>query len=177
MLKRFIFLIIAISSSFVQAEDKEKHKVGVVVGAASVDNVNLGTNISLGTKEIYWGYDLNDTWTLEAGYMESDSKELNIFIESIVFDTDYKVSAFLLDLQARYPLNKKHELFATLGVNFYDQELTGEQTFSESGTGSNLGFGWQVKFDNNIGLKAEYSFMYLEDVDFSGFNVGISYHF
>jgi hypothetical protein len=77
------------------------------------------------------------------------------------------------------PLSKRNSLYAKLGANYYDYELSRNHRtlYSDTGLGLYVAAGWQYEWDSGIGMNVGLEKYQMGSLDSLTSNIGISYRF
>jgi hypothetical protein len=77
------------------------------------------------------------------------------------------------------PLTERNSLYAKVGAQFYDYEMSRNHRvrFEDDGLGLYLAVGWQYEWDMGIGMSAGFEKYDMGDLESTSANVGMSYRF
>jgi len=81
--------------------------------------------------------------------------------------------------KGQYSLTQRNSLYAKIGVQFYDYDISNdnEKLKSDDGAGLFLAAGWQYQWDNGFALNAGLQSMKMGDLKIAGSTLGMSYQF
>ena len=149
------------------AADDQGFYAGAGVGQMSVDSdTDLdGTPLSFDDSDtafrIFGGWQFNENFGLEAGYIDGGSASETFNIEGTDVDVDIDVSGFDLMLRGVLPIGDSFFAFAQVGGIFWDADFAASadgETVSDSDSGEDLAYGAGIgfNFSENAGVRAEY---------------------
>lgn len=132
------------------------------------------------------GYHLDENFALEADWLDlgQATADVHVFSPFDAFARETKdASGLALDAYGLIPISRRVSLFGKLGMFTYTLEdhLYSDQSFPEdfsaSGTTWDLGFGAEIHFTQEMGLRAGYtSYRHVGDANTSGQqNIGLVY--
>lgn len=113
-----------------------------VYSMSDTDDIN-GIDIveeDLNAFAVSLGLKFNQYVGLEAFYQQSEEGEKTV---PGIIKTEYKYKAYGLDLVGYLPVNPQFDLLGTVGLGYYDAELSAKADIEE-GSDSDDGFGWRV---------------------------------
>ncbi|WP_394228115.1 outer membrane beta-barrel protein [Pseudoalteromonas spongiae] len=195
---RALLALSLISSSSVFANGPEqaelkKHTFGGKIATGSVELYDLPdedyTNVYS-----YYNYKFDQNFSLEIGLnfgMDASDWECDDFDDgftcrdrndsmfNIIGADELEVTNFVIAGKAQLPLSQRNSLYAKVGANFYDYEISrNDRTFiDDSGTGVYLEGGWQYVWDFGLGMDAGVQYFDMGDLDSVSFAIGVSYQF
>ena len=149
------------------AADGQGFYAGVGAGQLSVDTSGDidGTSFSFDDSDtafrIFGGWQFNENFGLEAGYVDGGSASETINIEGT--DVDFKIDVSGIDLMLRgvLPVGESFFAFAQAGMIFWDADFKASAlgvSESDSDSGEDLAYGAGIgfNFSENAGVRAEY---------------------
>jgi len=143
--------------------------VGGSLGSTDYDDSEIddGTSFSL-----YAGYEFNENFAVEAAYTDFGDGDIDDY------DMEIEVDGFSAVGLAKAPLNDDFELYAKVGILFWDVSVDFDG-YSVGDDGSDLiyGAGASYKFCKPCKVRFEYLMADIEDGDVSNLNLGLSYYF
>lgn len=154
---RFILALIAASAfaiSPAQAEDNGFY-VGAGVGDFGID-VGPFDGSDTGFK-VFGGYQFMKYLAAELEYVDGGTVDLG--------PLDIDVSGFNLSGVGILPLGEKFNLFAKLGMIFWDASARGKGGGDDSGEDFSWGIGGGYSFTDHFGVRVEYQGFEIEDSD------------
>ncbi|MCZ6802672.1 MAG: outer membrane beta-barrel protein [Proteobacteria bacterium] len=134
---------------------------GGITATSSVDDSDLGW-------KIFGGYNLNQYFGVEVGYVDLGETELDITATApaaITASGGDEIDGFMFAGVARYPISEKFDVFGKVGGFVWDVEGAGTVTSGattvavsadEDGTDIMFGVGAEYEVMNNIGIRAEW---------------------
>jgi OmpA-OmpF porin, OOP family len=154
------FILAAVAGSFLaapaMAADDGGFYVGAGVGSMGVD-IGPFSDDDIGYK-VFGGWMFNPYIGAELEYLDGGSAE--------DFDIKIETSGFNASLRAAYPVSEQFDLFAKVGMLFWDVDV---DTFDGDGSDSGEDFSWGVgagfDFTDNLGVTVEYQGFEIEDTD------------
>tara|TARA_R110002167_G_scaffold326553_1_gene532559 strand:+ start:30 stop:635 length:606 start_codon:yes stop_codon:yes gene_type:complete len=139
---------------------------------AFTENISLEVGLNIGADVDDWECyeDRHDDWHC------STNNEDSLFGLGI---DEVEYSNLVTAIKGVIPLTKRNGLYAKIGAQFYDYELSryNRTLFDDSGIGSYLAVGWQYEWDMGIGMNAGFEKYNMGDLDSTVFAVGINYNF
>jgi OOP family OmpA-OmpF porin len=164
---RFIFALIAASAFAItpaMAQDSGFY-VGAGIGDFGVD-VDGFSGSDTGFK-VFGGYQFMKYLGVELEYLDGGTVE--------DFGTEIDVSGFNLSGMGILPVGEKFNLFAKLGMIFWDADVSGGG--SDSGEDFSWGIGAGYSFTDQFGMRLEYQGFEIEDADGDMISLGASWKF
>ena len=176
MKKTFLVLPLALLvSGAVNAATDNPFYAGARLGNSFYDIKDSTNNIDLENKNlsggIFAGYQITPWFAAEVGYTNLGSATDK--------NSEGKFTAQGADLVGKYSyaINDKIDVFAKLGVFYYDWNAKNGATGSDNGFASTAGVGAEYYINNNVSTRVEYQY-YKDvggaDIQFAG--VSLAYH-
>lgn len=164
-----------ISMPALAAEDQGFY-AGAGAGQLSVDSSGDidGTAFSFDDSDtafrIFGGWQFNENFGLEAGYVDGGSASETFNIAGTDVDVDIDVTGFDLMLRGVLPMGESFFAFAQAGVIFWDADFKASAlgtSESDSDSGEDLAYGAGIGFNfgENAGVRAEYVLYDISDAD------------
>jgi OOP family OmpA-OmpF porin len=149
------------------AADGQGFYAGAGAGQLSVDSSGDidGTAFSFDDGDtafrIFGGWQFNDNFGLEAGYVDGGSASETFVIDGTDVDVDIDVTGVDLMLRGILPVGDSFVAFAQAGVILWDADfkasaLGASESDSDSGEDLAYGAGIGFNFSENAGVRAEY---------------------
>ncbi|QFU23988.1 porin family protein [Shewanella eurypsychrophilus] len=172
-------------SQFVGA-DESRHYIGGTLGYGFHDfetkehgTANFSDSI---TADIYYRYMVNDNFGVEVGGMSGSGGAFSIFsdiwhdVKSLSY-RGVRTSAY-----GKLPLSASNSLYAKAGAThqWIDYDITQDKDrlgVSETDSGFYGAIGWEFRFNNGLGLNAEYQYVPMSNLTLKSYNVGVNYAF
>jgi OOP family OmpA-OmpF porin len=154
---RFIFALVAASAfaiSPAMAADNGPY-IGAGIGSFGVDVDGFDAS-DTGFK-VFGGYRFMDYFAAELEYIDGGTAEDGGF--------EIDVSGWNLSGIGRLPIGEKFNVFAKLGMIFWDADLGGIESGSDSGEDFSWGIGAGYSFTDQFGMQVEYQGFEIEDAD------------
>ncbi len=135
----------------------------------------------LGAGALSLGLKVNQNVGIEVFYQQSEEAEKT----TGAVETQYEYKAYGLDLVGYLPVARAFDLLGTVGIGYYDLEMTGhDRTYiydlSDDGLGFRVGVGGQINLTDNWGVRVMARYVNL-DTDYVenmvDVSVGIRYTF
>ncbi len=165
-------MLIAGSSMSATANDFIGY-VGVSGGRSEVD---VGDNdFDKGKSyDIYGGYRFHPNFAIEASYTD-----LGTATDELVGVIDLEVDGVNLSLVGILPVSENIELFAKVGMYYWDAKLDADQFGNVSTDGEDISYSGGVFFalTPTIGLTLDYREYDIEDIDVSNASIGLRMDF
>ncbi|PSU77018.1 hypothetical protein CTM93_19185 [Photobacterium phosphoreum] len=176
MKKTFLVLPLALLvSGAVNAATDNPFYAGARLGNSFYDIKDSTNNIDLQNKNlsggVFAGYQITPWFAAEVGYTNLGSATDK--------NSEGKFTAQGADLVGKYSyaINDKIDVFAKLGVFYYDWNAKNGATGSDNGFASTAGVGAEYYINNNVSTRVEYQY-YKDvggaDIQFAG--VSLAYH-
>ncbi|KJF85826.1 OmpA family protein [Photobacterium phosphoreum] len=176
MKKTFLVLPLALLvSGAVNAATDNPFYAGARLGNSFYDIKDSTNNIDLENKNlsggVFAGYQITPWFAAEVGYTNLGSATDK--------NSEGKFTAQGADLVGKYSyaINDKIDVFAKLGVFYYDWNAKNGATGSDNGFASTAGVGAEYYINNNVSTRVEYQY-YKDvggaDIQFAG--VSLAYH-
>ena len=154
---RFIFALVAASAFAISPAMAAGN--GSYIGAGIGDfgiKVDSFDASDTGFK-VFGGYRFMDYFAAELEYIDGGTAEDSGF--------EIDVSGWNLSGVGRLPIGEKFNVFAKLGMIFWDADLGGLENASDSGEDFSWGIGAGYSFTDNFGMQVEYQGFEIEDTD------------
>lgn len=165
-MKKIVFALIAAATamSAAQAQQVPRGYVGgSVVTADRYDTVPGAASASEGKykagAKLFGGYELNQTWGVEAGYTDFGSKNQEYTLNGANGRAQTEGSSTYLAAKATAPLNERVAIYGKAGVAHNKRELTATNAVLNrdvSKTEAYGAVGVQYKLNEQVALTAEY---------------------
>lgn len=154
---RFIFALIAASAFAISPAVAEDG--GFYVGAGVGDfGIDLGPVDGSDTGfKLFGGYLFNKNFGVELEYLDGGTADFG--------PVGIDVSGFNLSGIGILPVGEKFNLFAKLGMLFWDASLSGKGGGDDSGEDFSWGIGAGYSFTDQFGMRLEYQGFEIEDTD------------
>ena len=157
---KFIFAAVAaavLAASPALAADEGGFYVGAGVGSFGID-VGGFDGSDTGFK-VFGGYGFNQYFGVDLEYLDGGT------VEDRGFEID--VSGFNASVTGAWPVTEQFDVFAKLGMLFWDADfdVPGEGSDSDSGEDFSWGVGAGYDFTDNLGARIEYQGFEIEDTD------------
>lgn len=153
---------------------------GGSIGNASVDEPVDGFvfDSSSTSFRLYGGYEFNDYFTLEAGYMDLGDFDESLLLGGQTIDIAADASGFTFSARGTLPLGEKFSLLASIGSFFWDGK-TQIAGIRDNVSDSNMFFGVGAiySFSPGFSLRADISRFELDGVDSDVGSVGFQIDF
>lgn len=188
-------LLASVISFSVSAEVENPHSAGLSISGGGIDYKGKDTDgTGVGQSYLYYNYQFLPHYYLEVGLSSAEDTDDwdcdkigenswncradhddNFSLDADNFTQDSLIVAFKTDLS----LSKRNSLYAKVGAEFYQYELSlAHNKFAdESGVGLYLEAGWQYRWDNGIGLNTGIQHHDLGDIESTSVSIGASYSF
>ena len=153
---------------------------GGAIGTASIDESIDGFRFDADstTFRLYGGYQFNDYFALEAGYLNLGSFDEQVQQDGNIVPVSADADGFTFAAQASIPLGEKFDLHGTVGSSFWDgsNEIAG---VGDNVSDSNIYFGAGLGFSltNNVSLRADAARYELDNVNSNVYTVGFQVNF
>ena len=153
---------------------------GGSVGTASIDEPVDGFRFDADSTSyrIYGGYQFNEYFALEGGYMDLGNFDEQIQQGGTVVPISADADGFTFAARGSVPLGEKFALHGTIGSFFWDgaNEIAG---INSNVSDSNIFFGAAASFDvtTNVSLRAEATQYELDGVNSEVFGLGFQLNF
>ena len=196
LLTIFTPLLLAAAVSFsASAEVESPHSVGLAFSGGGIDYKGKDTDgTGVGQSYLYYNYQFSPHYYLEVGLARAEdvddwkcdndgenswdcradgNNHFSLDVDN--YSQDSLIVAFKTDLS----LSKRNSLYAKLGAEFYEYELSVDHNkiADESGVGLYLEAGWQYRWDNGMGMNVGVQHHDLGDLERTNVSVGVSYSF
>jgi len=177
------------------ARDKSPHSIGAQISGVAAEYKN-STKDGDGAGQLYlhYNYAINKMFSVEVGLNNAtdiDDWECNDDNKDKFTCTKNDIKLFGLDAdeleytnlviaaKGQYSLTQRNSLYAKIGVQFYDYDISNdnEKLKSDDGAGLFLAAGWQYQWDNGFALNAGLQSMKMGDLKIAGSTLGMSYQF
>lgn len=139
---------------------------------AFTENMSLEAGLNVGADVDDWDCyeDKDDDWHCSTN---NDHSLFGLGVDEI------KYTNLVAAVKGILPLSAHNSLYAKVGAQFYDYELSrrNRTLFDDDGVGLYLAVGWQYEWDMGIGMSAGYERYDMGDLESSTVNVGINYNF
>jgi len=154
---RFIFALVAASAFAISPAMAANN--GPYIGAGIGDfGVKVdGFDASDTAFKVFGGYRFMDYFAAELEYIDGGTAEDRGF--------EIDVSGWNLSGIGRLPIGEKFNVFAKLGMIFWDADLGGIESGSDSGEDFSWGIGADFNFTDNLTVRGEYQMFEIEDTD------------
>jgi opacity protein-like surface antigen len=193
MKKHIVALLAATAAvSAAQAQTVQTQpRAYVGVGVASVDHTYSSVNNGIavtdkdgynGNAKIFGGYEVNQTWGVEAGYTDLNKADFSYVTPTGSGRGKADGSQYYVAAKGNYPINDQFSAYAKLGVEHSQRKIrdTGIADISDSNTGAYASVGLQYNITPQVGVVAEYE-RYGKDKDFGAkadaWTIGARYSF
>lgn len=153
---------------------------GGSVGTASIDEAVDGFRFDADSTSyrVYGGYQFNDYFALEGGYMDLGTFDEQIQQNGTAIPISADADGFTFAARGSVPLGEKFALHGTIGSFFWDgaNEIAG---INSNVSDSNIFFGAAASFDvtTNVSLRAEATQYELDGVNSEVFALGFQLNF
>lgn len=162
-MKKIIFALIAAATAMGSAQAAGPY-VGVGVATADHNGVPGTTNSSAdgykASGKIFGGYDLDQTWGVEAGYTDVRKSDSNYTLNGLPGHAESDGHSFYVAGKATAPINDQFSVFGKLGAARNKSTLTSNTdpvlNRSESKTEAYGAVGVQYNLNQKVALTAEY---------------------
>ena len=134
---------------------------------------------------VFGGWQFNENFGLEGGYIDGGTASEQIFFEGFDVDVDIGVTGFDLMLRGILPLGESFFAFAQVGGIFWDADFKtrdvsssaeGERD-SDSGEDLAYGAGFGFNFGENAGVRLDYTFYDITEADVEALMASIFWKF
>lgn len=166
---KFIFAALAAAAfaiSPAMAKDNGFY-VGAGIGEFGVD-IGPFDDSATGYK-VFGGYQFMKYLGAELEYIDGGT------VEDLGLEID--VSGFNLSAMGILPVGEKFNLFAKVGMIFWDADISGKGGGSDSGEDFSWGIGGGFNFTDNFGIRAEYQGFDIDEADGDMISLGASWQF
>ena len=171
------------------------HTFGAQLGVAGLDYKGDDTDgADVVQNYLYYNYHFMPNFALEVGLIagqeiedwdcfRDSNDEWECFNEDDdrlgILADEFDFSALVFAIKADLPISQRNSLYAKLGAQYYDYELSFNRTkvADETGVGLILEAGWAYRWDFGLGMNAGVQFNHMDDAELHSFNVGVSYQF
>ena len=181
----------ASQGAFAQATPERGFYAGISIGQSDVGNEiaipGLITSGQVDGKDTAWklfgGYMFSRNFGAELSYIQlGDTSYSGTFFGSPVTGGNVEVSGFNVSAIGSFPINPQFSLFGKIGFFMWDAEAsdrTGGVPFSAKTDGTDLSFGLGAtyNFSRNLGVRAEWERLKVEDADADLLSIGLVYRF
>jgi OOP family OmpA-OmpF porin len=188
-MKKLIFAMIAAAAAMGSAQ-AEPGRPYVGVGVATVDHTfdlpgttNTSSDGYKASGKIFGGYDIDQTWGVEAGYTDFRKSHADYTVAGVPGRAESDGHSFYLAGKATAPINEQFSVFGKLGAARNKSTLSATTpglSRDESKTEVYAGLGVQYNLNQKVALTAEYE-RYGKSKDFGAkadvFTVGAKYAF
>jgi OOP family OmpA-OmpF porin len=170
------------------AADDQGFYAGAGAGQLSVDfsgDID-GTLFSFDDSDtafrVFGGWQFNENFGLEAGYVDGGSATETFNIEGTDVDVDIDVTGIDLLLRGILPMGESFFAFAQAGVIFWDADFKASAlgtSESDSDSGEDLAYGAGIgfNFSENAGVRAEYMIYDISGTDVDSILASIFWKF
>ena len=153
---------------------------GGAIGTASIDESidGFGFDADSTAYRLYGGYQFNEYFALEAGYMNLGSFDEQIQQGGEIVPISADADGFTFAARASVPLGQKFDLHGTVGSFFWDgsNEIAGVgDNVSDSNIYFGAGLGYSLS--NNVSLTADAAQYELDNVDSTVYTIGFQVNF
>jgi OmpA-OmpF porin, OOP family len=154
---RFILALVAASAFAISPAIAADN--GLYVGAGIGDfGIKVGGFDASDTGfKVFGGYRFMNYFAAEVEYLDGGTAEDGGF--------DIDVSGWNVSGIGRLPIGEKFNVFAKLGMIFWDADLGGIESASDSGEDFSWGIGAGFSFTDQFGMQVEYQGFEIEDTD------------
>lgn len=139
---------------------------------AFTENLSLEVGLNIGADVDDWECyeDRHDDWHCSTNNNDS---LFGLDVDQVEY------SNLVTAIKGVVPLSARNSLYAKVGAQFYDYELSrhNRTLFDDNGVGLYLAAGWQYAWDMGIGMNVGLEKYDMGDLDSAAFNVGMSYRF
>lgn len=153
---------------------------GGAIGNASVDEPVDGFvfDSSSTSLKLYGGYEFNDYFALEAGYMDLGEFDESVLIDGQTTAISADASGFTFSARGAVPIGEKFSLLGNIGSFFWDGK-TQIAGIRDNVSDSNLFFGVGAVYavTSSFSIRAEVSRFELEGVDSDVASIGFQIDF
>ena len=185
-MKKIIFALIAAATAMGSAQAAGPY-VGVGVATADHTAVPGTTNSSAdgykASGKVFGGYDIDQTWGVEAGYTDVRKSNYNYTLNNLPGHAESDGNSFYVAGKATAPINDQFSVFGKLGAARNKSTLSSATPAfnrSDSKTEVYAGVGLQYNINQKVALTAEYE-RYGKSKDFGAkadvLTVGAKYAF
>lgn len=131
---------------------------------------------------IFGGWQFNDNFGLEAGYVDGGTASETLVIEGTDVDFDIDVTGIDLMLRGVLPVGESFFAFAQAGVIFWDADFKASAlgvSESDSDSGEDLVYGAGIGFNlgDNAGVRVEYMIYDISEADVDSILASIFWKF
>jgi len=183
------------TSSQAFATDKSPHSIGAQISGVAAEYKNSKKDGD-GVAQLYlhYNYAINKMFSVEVGLNNAtdiedwDCKDNNkdkftcSRNDTKIFDLEadeLEYSNLVVAVKGQYSLTQRNSLYAKIGAQFYDYDISNDNknVKSDDGVGLFLAAGWQYQWDNGFALNAGLQSMKMGDLKIGGSTLGMSYQF
>lgn len=137
------------------------------IAGVSVDDSDTGY-------KVFAGYNFNANFAVEGFYADLGEISATDGVDKISVDVDSLGVALL----GKLPVGEKAEVFAKVGYQIWDAEMSENGTKIADDDGSDVMYGIGAAYNiNNVSIRAEYERFALDDEDVNLLSVGVAYNF
>jgi hypothetical protein len=178
---------VGLTAGIANGEYKGSHHDGDGIAQAylfynyqAFDNISFEVAYTSANEIDDWDWDCErvSSRRVSCGYDDGDAPLFNIAAEK--FDLD----SFVVAIKGHTALSERNSLYGKIGAQYYDYDLYGGRSFTQSNTGTGdtgigvfVEAGWQYNWDLGIGMHVGLRYQDMNDLTLNSSNVGISYSF
>ncbi|MEI5640725.1 MULTISPECIES: outer membrane beta-barrel protein [unclassified Pseudoalteromonas] len=187
--------LLAVSLSGQAKQNNELHRLGVDFSAASASY--RGSSLDgdgVGQAYLYYNYQVMPKLTFELGYTngadlddwhckdDNDRQftcnQNNKSLFGLGAD-ELEYANVTFAAKSYYPVTENSYLYGKLGLTYFGYKFfrDGNKLGHDNGIGYVLEAGWQYDWNNGMAVNAGYRHQGMQDLDISGFTLGVSYRF
>jgi len=162
------------------SRNEKNHIVGISLGFGDVNSDIPSEKDDRGTVAgVNYGYQFNSNWALNAGVIFGDSLCLIACPSDKSTLRNLSYDSYLVTLKGSLPISNRWSVFAKLGVNSYQVNLTGDDRdrLITEGAGGVIGTGFDFRAYNGFGVGIGVTLLDMEDLLAINSTVNISYLF
>ena len=153
---------------------------GAAIGTANIDESIDGFrfNADSTTYRLYGGYQFNEYFALEAGYLDLGSFDEQLLQDGNIVPVSADADGFTFAARASIPVGEKFSLHGTVGSFFWDgaNQIAG---VNDNVSDANIFFGAGVGFSltRNVSLRGDAARYELDDVNSTVYTIGFQVKF
>lgn len=132
------------------------------------------------TGGIFYGYQYNSKWTINAGFAAGSSIDCIIAcLDDLSLYRSAEYNSYILNIKRSLPLSRRWSVFGKLGANYYNSKFYGAHIdkITDRGVGALLATGFDFRAFNGFGVGFEAKWLDMGDINATNYTVNFSHMF